>query len=83
MMGFLHIGQNVMVNDRSARQYCSQGQVRTAALALKLAEREIHRDTFGEYPVSWIPCGRNMCSTASPADRCSSPAAKMTGWIRF
>ena len=26
-------------------------QVRTAALALKLAEREIHRETFGEYPV--------------------------------
>ena len=24
---------------------------RTAALALKLAEREIHKDTFGEYPV--------------------------------
>ena len=39
------------VNGHSARQYCSQGQVRTAALALKLAEREIHQDTFGEYPV--------------------------------
>ena len=39
------------VNGRSARQFCSQGQVRTAALALKLAEREIHRETFGEYPV--------------------------------
>ena len=41
----------VSVNGHSARQYCSQGQVRTAALALKLAEREIHKDTFGEYPV--------------------------------
>lgn len=41
----------VTVNGHSARQYCSQGQVRTAALALKLAEREIHKDTFGEYPV--------------------------------
>ena len=41
----------VSVNGRSARQFCSQGQVRTAALALKLAEREIHRETFGEYPV--------------------------------
>lgn len=41
----------VSVNGRSARQYCSQGQVRTAALALKLAEREIHKNTFGEYPV--------------------------------
>ena len=41
----------VEVNGRSARQYCSQGQVRTAALALKLAEREIHKNTFGEYPV--------------------------------
>lgn len=41
----------VLVNGHSARQFCSQGQVRTAALAFKLAEREIHRDTFGEYPV--------------------------------
>ncbi|MBO4853635.1 MAG: DNA replication/repair protein RecF [Oscillospiraceae bacterium] len=41
----------VAINGRSARQFCSQGQVRTAALALKLAEREIHKNTFGEYPV--------------------------------
>ena len=41
----------VSINDLSARQYCSQGQVRTAALSLKLAEREIHKNTFGEYPV--------------------------------
>ncbi len=41
----------VSVNGRSARQFCSQGQVRTAALALKLAEREIHKNTFGEHPV--------------------------------
>ena len=41
----------VSINGLSARQYCSQGQVRTAALSLKLAEREIHKNTFGEYPV--------------------------------
>lgn len=41
----------ILVNAQSARQFCSQGQVRTAALALKLAEREIHKNTFGEYPV--------------------------------
>ena len=41
----------VSVNGQSARAYCSQGQVRTAALSLKLAEREIHKNTFGEYPV--------------------------------
>ena len=41
----------VSVNGQSARMYCSQGQVRTAALSLKLAEREIHKNTFGEYPV--------------------------------
>ena len=39
------------VNGRSARQFCSQGQVRTAALSLKLADREIHRSAVGEYPV--------------------------------
>ena len=41
----------VLVNERSARQFCSQGQVRTAALSLKLAEREIHKNAMGEYPV--------------------------------
>ena len=41
----------VLVNGRSARQFCSQGQVRTAALALKLADREIHKTTTGEYPI--------------------------------
>ena len=41
----------VLVNGRSARQFCSQGQVRTAALSLKLAEREIHKNAMGEYPV--------------------------------
>ena len=41
----------VFINGQSARQYCSQGQVRTAALSLKLAEREIHKDTLEEYPV--------------------------------
>lgn len=42
---------SVEVNGLSARQFCSQGQVRTAALALKLADREIHKNTVGEYPV--------------------------------
>lgn len=42
---------DVVINGQAARQFCSQGQVRTAALALKLAEREIHKNTFGEYPV--------------------------------
>ena len=41
----------ILVNGRSARQFCSQGQVRTAALSLKLAEREIHAEAAGEYPV--------------------------------
>ena len=41
----------VLINGRSARQYGSQGQVRTAALSLKLAEREIHKNAMGEYPV--------------------------------
>jgi DNA replication and repair protein RecF len=42
---------DVSLNGRSARQYASQGQVRTAALSMKLAEREIHRNVFGEYPI--------------------------------
>ena len=41
----------IFINGRSARSYASQGQTRTAALSLKLAEREIFLDETGEYPV--------------------------------
>lgn len=41
----------VTVNGLEARHFCSQGQVRTAALCLKLADREIHKNAIGEYPV--------------------------------
>ena len=41
----------MLIYGRSARQYGSQGQVRTAALSLKLAEREIHKNAVGENPV--------------------------------
>ncbi|MBQ3103325.1 MAG: DNA replication/repair protein RecF [Oscillospiraceae bacterium] len=42
---------NVLIGGKSAKQFASQGQARTAALALKLSEREIHKNTTGEYPV--------------------------------
>ncbi|MDE6454603.1 MAG: DNA replication/repair protein RecF [Dysosmobacter sp.] len=41
----------VFIDGREARTYSSQGQTRTAALALKLAEREIYKTAAGEYPV--------------------------------
>ena len=41
----------VTINGRDARQYASQGQTRTAALSMKLAEREIYKNATGEYPV--------------------------------
>ena len=41
----------ITVNGRSARSFASQGQTRTAALSLKLAEREIFLTETGEYPV--------------------------------
>ena len=41
----------IFINGRSARSFASQGQTRTAALSLKLAEREIFLDETGEYPV--------------------------------
>ena len=42
---------SVSIDGRDAKQYASQGQTRTAALALKLAEREIYKSAAGEYPV--------------------------------
>lgn len=41
----------VEIDGREAKAYSSQGQTRTAALALKLAEREISKNVTGEYPV--------------------------------
>lgn len=39
------------INGRPARQFASQGQTRTAALSLKLAERELFRDDTGQWPI--------------------------------
>jgi DNA replication and repair protein RecF len=74
----------VRINGVSARTYSSQGQTRTAALSLKLSEREISRDDRGEYPVLLLddvlseldPGGRSSCSTASVRGRCLSPAVR-------
>ncbi len=41
----------IELNSKSARFYASQGQQRSLALALKLAEGEICREECGEYPV--------------------------------
>ncbi len=39
------------INGQLCRSYASQGQTRTAALSLELAERELFREQDGEYPV--------------------------------
>ena len=41
----------IYINGRLARSYASQGQTRTAALSVKLAEREIFLAETGEYPI--------------------------------
>lgn len=41
----------IELNGKSARFYASQGQQRSLALALKLAEGEICREECGEYPI--------------------------------
>ena len=42
---------DIQINGRSARSFASQGQTRTAALSLKLAEREILQAESGEMPI--------------------------------
>ena len=42
---------NIRLNDREARSYASQGQQRSLALAMKLAEGEMAKTVGGEYPV--------------------------------
>ena len=41
----------IEINSKDARFYSSQGQQRSLALAMKLAEGEISKDVSGEYPV--------------------------------
>ena len=41
----------ISIDGRAARSFASQGQTRTAALSLKLAEREILLAETGEYPI--------------------------------
>lgn len=41
----------VEIDGRDAKTYSSQGQTRTAALSLKLAEREIYKNVTGEAPI--------------------------------
>ncbi len=41
----------IQINGKPARSYASQGQTRTAALSVKLAEREIILQETGDYPI--------------------------------
>ena len=55
-LGYTTVGPHrddlkIRVNGIDVRTYGSQGQQRTCALSLKLAETEIFKERFGEYPV--------------------------------
>lgn len=55
-LGFTTVGPHrddikIIVNDVDIRHFGSQGQQRSCALSLKLAELEIFKDNLGEYPV--------------------------------
>jgi len=41
----------IEINGKAARKFSSQGQARTAAVSIKMAERDIHFEDRGEYPV--------------------------------
>ena len=55
-LGFTTVGPHrddlsVLIGGTDAKSYASQGQMRTAALALKLAEVQIFKELSGEYPI--------------------------------
>lgn len=55
-LGFTTVGPHrddlkIYIAGKDAKGYASQGQARTAALSLKLAELEIFKERAGEYPV--------------------------------
>ncbi len=70
---------SITVDGRDARAWASQGQTRTAALALKLAEREILRNASGEYPVLLLD---DVLSELDPA-RQSYVLREIEGGQRF
>ena len=41
----------IEINGAPARKFASQGQARTAVISMKLAERDIHYEDRGEYPI--------------------------------
>ena len=51
LFGIQHDDICIKINEKDARNFASQGQQRSVALALKLAEGEISRKESGEYPV--------------------------------
>lgn len=55
-LGFTNVGPHredikFVLNGTDVRHYGSQGQQRTVALSIKLAEVELFKNNFGEYPV--------------------------------
>lgn len=55
-LGFTTVGPHrddvdFFISGKDAKAYASQGQTRTAALAVKLAEVEIFKEFSGEYPI--------------------------------
>lgn len=69
----------IVVDDKAARQFASQGQQKTAGLAIKLAELELMRERTGEYPVLLLDDvfaeldtsrSREVLSTIPPSVQC-------------
>ncbi len=51
MVGVHRDDIDIFIKGKPAKNYASQGQIRTAVLSLKLAETEIIKEETGEYPV--------------------------------
>lgn len=51
MVGVHRDDIDIFINGKLAKNYASQGQIRTAVLSLKLAETEIIKEETGEFPV--------------------------------
>lgn len=67
------------LDDRALRDFGSQGQQRTAALALKLAEAEVLRETIGEQPIALLD---DVMSELDPA-RQRALLQYLEGWQVF
>ena len=71
----------ILINEKSARLYASQGQQRSCVLALKLAEASLLKEMTDDEPLALLVSGDRRVAGAA-AGRCAQRAGRRTAGFR-